>query len=61
MTKFFGFRGISIHPPREGWDPTVSALFRCPMVISIHPPREGWDAIRQPLTNEPGDFNPPTP
>ena len=34
--------GISIHPPRVGWDDVP----RLPILrydISIHPPRVGWD------------------
>ena len=35
-------QGISIHPPREGWDDAFRFhLFA--VLISIHPPREGWD------------------
>ena len=43
-------RGISIHPPREGWDEYGN---RKPQRtdISIHPPREGWD-----ISNQDGDF-----
>ena len=33
---------ISIHPPREGWDPD-SVIDGFQQGISIHPPREGWD------------------
>ncbi len=35
--------GISIHPPRAGWDsvPNDDVLFG--IHISIHPPRVGWD------------------
>ena len=33
---------ISIHPPREGWDPSAYDPALCKW-ISIHPPREGWD------------------
>ena len=35
-------RRISIHPPREGWDPKITKFFGF-REISIHPPREGWD------------------
>ena len=38
-------QGISIHPPREGWDDAFRFhLFA--VLISIHPPREGWDSAR---------------
>mgnify|MGYP004479300321 FL=1 len=35
---------ISIHPPREGWDPAAGTDAN-PEAISIHPPREGWDFL----------------
>ena len=34
--------GISIHPPRGGWD-CAWPLGDCTLEISIHPPRGGWD------------------
>ena len=35
--------GISIHPPRGGWD--IRAIIKIRnKIISIHPPRGGWDA-----------------
>ena len=45
---------ISIHPPREGWDPGPAGSNQAPE-ISIHPPREGWDpmdAMSKHLTTE---------
>ena len=35
-------RGISIHPPRGGWD-SYKMLESAKSKISIHPPRGGWD------------------
>ena len=51
---------ISIHPPREGWDPAhhVGVLH---IEISIHPPREGWDEIAEIASFVLFYFNPPTP
>ena len=34
--------GISIHPPRAGWD-SPEPVQASPRPISIHPPRAGWD------------------
>ena len=34
---------ISIHPPRVGWDYTLTTINIRVGVISIHPPRVGWD------------------
>ena len=36
-------RGISIHPPRTGWDPWAIRASKPISTISIHPPRTGWD------------------
>ena len=52
--------GISIHPPREGWDRTAIRC-RYAATISIHPPREGWDGCCQCSQGAAGNFNPPTP
>ena len=37
------YGGISIHPPREGWDENAKEFYAEKGLISIHPPREGWD------------------
>ena len=52
--------GISIHPPREGWDPKDMGAGRLPL-ISIHPPREGWDMYGIKSLTSRKNFNPPTP
>ena len=54
-------QGISIHPPREGWDLHVWRKTVTTTEISIHPPREGWDAALFPYVQPFVDFNPPTP
>ena len=52
--------GISIHPPRVGWD--LFKNFRpAYLSISIHPPRVGWDRRQRPTDAAGHDFNPPTP
>ena len=39
----FYLLGISIHPPRAGWD-AQNVSQRFPVIaISIHPARAGWD------------------
>ena len=35
--------GISIHPPRVGWDINYLTTNTANSHISIHPPRVGWD------------------
>ena len=42
--NFYCARGISIHPPRAGWDASCFCM-RSRRQISIHPPRAGWDLI----------------
>ena len=37
--------GISIHPPRTGWDSIVPPWATVTRWISIHPPRTGWDPV----------------
>ena len=51
---------ISIHPPREGWDP-AGGSHPAKTSISIHPPREGWDRRRGGTPMNTKNFNPPTP
>ena len=53
--------GISIHPPREGWDADGRRACICPLMISIHPPREGWDRTTKDKKGAISYFNPPTP
>ena len=55
-----GNDGISIHPPREGWDGHV-CVDRFALPISIHPPREGWDLMSRSNCWQILYFNPPTP
>ena len=52
--------GISIHPPRGGWD-TASGEHERIRGISIHPPRGGWDNIGFQSVGKRTHFNPPTP
>ena len=42
--------GISIHPPRVGWDPCDQYGQPSGQIISIHPPRVGWDPISERFT-----------
>ena len=52
--------GISIHPPRGGWDPIARGIFGTPTKISIHPPRGGWDALKAMLDGKVGiSIHPP--
>ena len=46
ITDMGRIKGISIHPPREGWDQMPEGAIYNFWVISIHPPREGWDPVR---------------
>ena len=57
---YVGAPGISIHPPREGWDIRKHHTTNGGN-ISIHPPREGWDVCGACPSPAGSDFNPPTP
>ena len=53
-------RGISIHPPRGGWDPSMAALLRCP--VNFNPPTPwGVGPRKTGDSAPPQNFNPPTP
>ncbi len=55
------YLGISIHPPREGWDKaTWSETIRQISFQSTHPVRGGTSKIFKTLTKK-TYFNPPTP
>ena len=57
----WGYFGISIHPPRVGWDQLICTPGPLPNRISIHPPRVGWDLCGSGAAATKWYFNPPTP